>query len=72
MATIVPPRKDTTAFELDEGEDGHDTDPRFVILTLHHGLGRMTRSDIDIDMLRDLVEAGAAQLAVWAEEDADQ
>lgn len=49
-----PPRKGCTAWEAETGTDGHDTDSPFVVLTLHHGLGKMTRVDLAADDARDL------------------
>jgi hypothetical protein len=53
MATYntLPPRKGVTAWET---ELGTDDDPLFVILTLHHGLGNMTRVDLSADDARQL------------------
>lgn len=51
----MSPRKDCTAIEVDEGDDGHDTDPAFVVLTFHHGLGKSTRIDVDYDQARGLI-----------------
>lgn len=42
----LPPRKDVTAFSA---EVCYEDDPPFVVLTLHHGLGKMTRVDLDPD-----------------------
>jgi hypothetical protein len=47
----LPPRKPVTAWGA---EVGYDDDPPFVILTLHHGLGKMTRVDLDPDDCRDI------------------
>lgn len=57
--TALPARKGVTAWSAEVGYD----DPPFVIVTLHHGLGKMTRFDLDpahadslADMLRDTAE----------------
>lgn len=42
----LPPRKGVTAWEA---EVGFDDDPPFVIGTLHHGLGQMTRFDLSAE-----------------------
>ena len=54
MTLNPPPRKGVTAWEA---EVGYDDDPPFVILTLHHGLGKMTRVDLGTEDIPDLVRA---------------
>jgi hypothetical protein len=51
MGDHRPPRKGVTAWET---ETGFDDDPPFVILTLHHGLGEMTRLDLSAEDANDL------------------
>lgn len=61
----LPPRKGVTAWSTEKGADGFDDDPPFLILTLHHGLGEMTRVDLSAEEARDLAAAliaGAASL----------
>jgi hypothetical protein len=49
----LPPRKPVTAWETNwnYGEE----DVPFVVLTFHHGLGKMTRLDLSTEDVRDLV-----------------
>lgn len=64
MSENLPPRKGVTAWDA---EVGYDDDPLFVIVTLHHGLGEMTRFDLDAQDAREL-----ASLLVSIADNADQ
>ena len=51
MTAALPPRKGVTAWEVEPFEENGDD---FYILTFHHGLGRMTRLDLDASDLQSL------------------
>lgn len=48
-----PPRKGVTAWAIEPMEENGD---EFYVLTFHHGLGEMTRLDLDAEEVRDLAE----------------
>ncbi len=53
-AEPLPPRKPVTAWEVERFEENGD---EFVVLTFHHGLGKMTRLDLGDEDLHDLTRA---------------
>lgn len=53
-AESMPPRKSVTAWEVEPMEENGD---EFFVLTFHHGLGKMTRLDLDAEDLHDLGRA---------------
>lgn len=65
----VPPRKGVTAWEIEPMEENGD---EFFVLTFHHGLGRMTRLDLDTNDVRELAQllARAAESNQNADPDA--
>lgn len=49
---VLPPRKAVTAWEVAPMDENGDA---FYVLTIHHGLGRMTRVDLGADEIAGLI-----------------
>lgn len=56
----IPARKPVTAWGT---ETEYDDDGPFLVLTFHHGLGRMTRLDLSVDDATELAESLTAWVA---------
>lgn len=56
----LPARKPVTACEIEPMEENGD---EFFVLTFHHGLGQMTRLDLDAQEVRDLAQMLAEETA---------
>lgn len=49
----MPPRKGVMAWSIEPMEENGD---EFFVLTFHHGLGEMTRLDLDAQQLEELAK----------------
>lgn len=61
----LPPRKGVTAFDAKKIIENGDV---FIVLTFHHGLGRMTRLDLGLDEIEPLVKQLRKARKGWIQE----